>query len=200
MTLKALMVDVDGVVVRDPGGRLWNHNALADIGLDPGLFHERFFKVHWPEVVMGRADLHERLGPVLSEIAPHLTSQAVADYWFTHDGELDHLLLEDLAGMRASGLKLHLATVQEHYRARWLWDQLGLSRHFDAMHYAADYGVGKPDPAFYRAVEARTGYAGSELLLIDDSLRNVEAALAFGWQAVFWDGSRRLSAVLDEAR
>ena len=200
MTLKALMVDVDGVVVRDPGGRLWNHNALADIGLDPGLFHERFFKVHWPEVVMGRADLHERLGPVLSEIAPHLTSQAVADYWFTHDGELDHLLLEDLAGMRASGLKLHLATVQEHYRARWLWDQLGLSRHFDAMHYAADYGVGKPDPAFYRAVEARTGYAGSELLLIDDSLRNVEAALACGWQAVFWDGSRRLSAVLDEAR
>ncbi len=196
MTLKALMVDVDGVVIRHPAGLRWDHSIEADLGLSPRDLQEHFFKPHFAEIIAGKADLHDRLAPVLASIAPHLTSHRLAEYWFAQDSHLDHALLDDLAALRATGLELHLATVQEHHRARYLWETLGLRDRFEAIHYAADYGVGKPDPAFFRAVEARTGFAPGDLLLLDDSARNVESARACGWRGVLWDGARRLGDLL----
>ena len=192
------MVDVDGVLLVSPGGRSWSWNIQADLGLDPQLFQTRFFGPHWPDVMYGRADLHDRLTPVLAEIAPHLTSQALTDYWFARDAVRDDTLLADLAALRATGVALHLATVQEHHRARYLWETLGFRDRFDAIHYSADYGCGKPDPDFFQAVVARTGFAPADLTLIDDRASNVEGARACGWRGVLWDGSRRLADVLGD--
>ncbi len=199
MGLRALMVDVDGVVVRHPEGRRWDADMEVDLGLSPDDLQRAFFTPHFEDIVLGRADLHERLAPALAEIAPHLTSDRLAAYWFEQDGHLDHVLLEDLAGYRAAGLELHLATVQEHHRARHLWRTLGLNTRFEAMHYAADYGCKKPDTAFFRQVEARTGFAPHELLLIDDSARNVDGARACGWSAILWTGELRLAEALAQA-
>lgn len=199
MSLRALMVDVDGVVVRHPEGRRWDAEMEADLGLSPDDLQRAFFTPHFEDIVLGRADLHERLAPALAEIAPHLTSDRLAAYWFEQDGHLDQVLLEDLAACRADGLELHLATVQEHHRARHLWQTLGLNARFEAMHYAADYGCKKPDAAFFRLVEQRTGFAPHELLLIDDSARNVEAARACGWAAILWTGEHRLAEALAQA-
>ncbi|ODT89203.1 HAD-IA family hydrolase [Phenylobacterium sp. SCN 70-31] len=198
MALKALMVDVDGVIVTTrPGG--WAVDMETDLGLPIATLQAHFFGPHWDDVVMGRADLHDRLAPVLAEHAPHLTSQALADYWFAKDARLDDGLLADLAALRAGGLRLHLATVQEHRRAAYLWDVLGFRDRFDAMHYAADLGFGKPDPRFFAAVEARTGYAPPDLMLLDDRAANVEAARAAGWGGALWDGTEPLDAVLRRA-
>jgi putative hydrolase of the HAD superfamily len=193
--VRALMVDVDGVVITPrPGG--WAATLEADLGLSGETLQAHFFRPHWDDVVMGRAGLHDRLAPVLAQHAPHLTSQALAAYWFEKDALLDEGLLADLADLRARGVELHLATVQEHERAAYIWDRLGFRDRFDAMHYAADLGCGKPDPAFYAAIEARTGYAPADLILIDDRTANVDAALAAGWGGVLWDGTRRLGEVL----
>lgn len=190
------MVDVDGVLITSPGGRLWSHDLEADLGLDPKVLQARFFAPHWEDVILGRADLHDRLGPVLAEAAPHLTSQALCDYWFQKDAVVDEALLDDLAALRAEGVAVHLATVQEHHRARYLWDTLGFRRRFEAMHYAADLGRRKPEAAFFRAIETRTGLTPAELLLLDDKAENVEGARACGWRAALWDGSARLAEVL----
>lgn len=189
------MVDVDGVVVIPrPGG--WGADMEADLGFSVTLLQTHFFQTHWDDVVMGRAALHDRLAPVLAVHAPHLTSRTLTDYWFAKDAHLDHTLLADLAVLRAAGTTLHLATVQEHERATYLWDTLRLRDGFDAIHYSADLGCGKPDPAFYAAVEARTGLAPADLTLIDDKAVNVEAARAAGWRGVLWDGRRPLGDVL----
>ena len=39
----------------------------------------------------------------------------------------------------------------------------------------------------------------AELLLLDDTLANVQAARAAGWGGALWDGSARLAEVLAEA-
>jgi putative hydrolase of the HAD superfamily len=189
------MVDVDGVViVPRPGG--WAAEMERDLGLPVETLQAHFFKPHWDDIAHGRARLHERLARVLADHAPHLTSRRVAAYWFAQDAQLDHTLLADLAALRKTGIGLHLATVQEHERARHLWDTLRLRDCFDAIHYSADLGCGKPDPAFYAAVEARTGFVPADLVLIDDRAANVEAARAAGWGGVLWDGTRRLADVL----
>lgn len=185
------MVDVDGVIVI-PRRDGW----AADLGLSPTVLQAHFFAPHWTDIVLGRAGLHERLTPVLARIAPHLTSERLVAYWFERDAQLDVRLLEDLAAVRARGVEVHLATVQEHLRADFIWTRLCFSERFDALHYAADLGARKSDPAFYAAVEARTGFAPAELLLIDDTPRNIEAARAAGWGGRLWTGEARLADLL----
>ena len=189
------MVDVDGVVVKPRRGG-WAANLEQDLGLPLTVLQAQFFKPHWADVVNGRAGLHERLAPVLAEHAPHLTCERLCAYWFEHDSQLDDGLLEELAALRTAGLVLHLATVQEHLRAEHLWSRLGLRERFDAMHYSADLGCGKPDPAFFAAVAGRTGFAPAEMLLLDDKLENVEAARAAGWGGALWTGEEPLRALL----
>jgi putative hydrolase of the HAD superfamily len=192
VTVRALMVDVDGVLISHPPGRRWDSDLLADLAIDPDLLQERFFRAHFDEVVLGRADLLERLGLVMPTLGAVAAAELV-DYWFAHDAHLDRTLLADLDALPAQGLALHLATVQEHHRARYLWDDLGLRRHFSAMHYAADIGYRKTDPEFYQTVERRTGLLPEQCCLIDDSKRNIETAYIAGWQGALWTYGTRLA-------
>jgi putative hydrolase of the HAD superfamily len=133
------MLDVDGVVVRDPEARPWTADLQVELGIDPALLSSEFFDVYFDEVLLGRADLIERLDRVLPTLGAVSSSELVA-YRFTRDSVLDARLLADLDAARSQGLQLHLATLQEHRRASFLWDQLGLCEHFDAMHYSAALG------------------------------------------------------------
>jgi len=199
MPIRALMVDVDGVVVTslEPGG--WSTHLERDLGLSPARLREAFFAPHFGEIVHGRAKLRDRLAPVLAEIAPHLSAQTLIAYWFEQDAHLDHGLLAQIDALRAAGLKAHLATVQEHERADYLWTRLALKDHFDAIHYAADLGWAKPAAEFFREVEARTGFAPGEVFFIDDKAANVDAAKALGWHAAIWTGEETVVALMKQA-
>ena len=195
--LKALMVDVDGVVlVPQPGG--WGRDLEADLGLSLPRLQSEFFAQHWPDIEVGRAGLEERLAPVLARIAPHLSCEALTRYWFEKDANPDASLLEDLRRVRAAGLQVHLATVQEHRRAAYIWQTLRFNEQFEAIHYSAALGAKKPHSAFFRAIELRTGLAGQELMLIDDRVENVEGAQICGWRAALWDGRRTLFEILTD--
>jgi putative hydrolase of the HAD superfamily len=183
MRVKALMVDVDGVIIVHPHAKGWSTNLARDLGIAPELLQREFFSKHWDDIIHGRAGIHERLGPVLADIAPHLSSQALTEYWFGEDAHLNRQLLNELALFRQSGLQLHLATVQEHERVKFLWSVLQLSEHFDAIHYSAAVGFAKPDVRYFKAVEDETGFSGPELAFIDDKAINVSAAQACGWRA-----------------
>jgi putative hydrolase of the HAD superfamily len=196
MTLKVLMVDVDGVIVRHPDPKGWSANLEADLGLQVEDLQVAFFQPHFHDIVLGRATLRERLAPVLAEIAPHLTCDALCTYWFEQDSVLDNDLLDQLAAVRDTGIELHLATVQEHERANYLWTHLALNQRFDAMHYAAALGHAKPAPEFFAAIEAATGFAPREMFFIDDNAANVDAARSRGWPAAVWTGNDRLSDLL----
>ena len=199
MRFKALMVDVDGVVIVHPDAQGWSAHLERDLGLPRALLQSAFFEPHWPDIILGRAGLRERLAPVLAEIAPGLSVDRLIRYWFENDAHLYKGLLAQLAPIRAGGVELHLATVQEHERARYIWDELALKQHFDGMHYAAELGWAKPAAQFFRAITARSGFAPDEIFFIDDKQANVDAARGEGWSAALWDGTRPLAALMAEA-
>jgi len=196
--IKALMIDVDGVLVsgRPSDGRHWATDLEADLGLSFAILQEAFFKRYWEDIVTGRADLRERMANTLPQIAPQLSAEQVLAYWFRQDSLLDHELLDYLAALRHGGLPVYLATNQEHERARYLMETLGLAAHVDGCHYSAAVGHGKPAPEFFDAVARKVGLPAGELLLVDDSEENVRAAIAAGWQAAHWTGRQRLSALM----
>jgi putative hydrolase of the HAD superfamily len=188
------MVDVDGVLVIQSDGRRWDANLREDLGIDPVVLHERFFRVHFDDVVLGRADLFERLDRVLPDLGA-TTSAELVRYWFAHDAHLDRGLMTDLDAARQRGVAVHLATVQEHHRARYLWRTVELRTHFDGLHYAAEIGHRKTDPEFYEIVGRRTGLPPGEHVLIDDSEDNIIVALAAGWRAALWQPGMTLQSI-----
>ena len=60
-----------------------------------------------------------------------------------------------------------------------------------------ELGFAKPDPAIYRAVTAATRRPPEELVFFDDTLENVQAAVAEGWHAEQVQGCEELRTALE---
>src|SRR5580765_3779337 len=182
------MVDVDGVLVdgRPEDGRHWHASIEEDLGFTSATLHERFFAPYWENIVLGHAGLMDHVATALQTIAPQISPAAFVAYWFERDSRLVAPLLAELSLVRSAGIRVYLATNQEHLRAAYLMEKLGLAEHVDGMFYSARLGAKKPDMDFFAKVRAAVGLRGEELLLIDDSRQNIDAALEAGWQALHW--------------
>ena len=69
-------------------------------------------------------------------------------------------------------------------------------RWFDGTVVSSAEGVAKPDAEIFRRLLSRYGLTAQTTLLIDDSQRNVDSALAFGMQAVRFQSPAQLRAWL----
>lgn len=186
--IKALMVDVDGVLVegRPEDGCHWQSSIEEDLGVSSDALSEHFFVPYWESIVLGRCGLMEPLTYALQQIAPHVSAAQLSAYWFERDSRLSVPLLREISWVRAAGTEVYLATNQEHMRAAYLMDELGLAEHVDGIFYSAQLGAKKPDTQFFTRIQAALGRRGEEFLLIDDSLSNIRAALEVGWQVLHW--------------
>lgn len=193
--VKAIIFDVDGVLITNEGSDAgpWQMHLERDLGLHPETLQKAFFLPHWDDIVCGRTSIEERLTLVLKDIAPHLPTEELLTYWFKADAHAEQGLLDRIKQLNSHmDAGFHLATNQEHRRANYLWQTLGLNAHFDAIHYSADIGHAKPDDGFYATIENRLGLTGPEILFFDDQAKNIEAAKARGWQAHVWEGGETL--------
>jgi len=196
--IKALMVDVDGVLIngRPSDGQHWGADLENDFGVPFAVLQSEFFAPYWEQVVTGNADLRECLTGALAKIKPKVSVDRLLQYWFQGDARINDQLLRDIAVHRSAGLRIYLATNQEHERARYLMDNLGLSAHVHGIYYSAALGVRKPRLEFFHRIAEMTGLKPEELLLIDDTGENVEAASAAGWHAARWTPNMTLDALI----
>lgn len=192
--MRTVLFDVDGVIIRgmhsDPARwRRWDGELKADLGIEPDLLVERFFKgVFSTEVIVGRKSLIAALEETLPAVGFSGSPFSFVAYWFERDSELDLPLVEIARSLReCRSARLFLATNQEHLRAFHLWNGLGLRHIFEDILYSARLGVAKPDRAFFEQVDRRIGPQPEPPLLFDDSPAVIEAARAFGWEAVHVD-------------
>jgi putative hydrolase of the HAD superfamily len=177
-----LALDLDGVVLTGhaEGGR-WDRYLARDLGIDTAVLQEKFFQPYWRDIMLGRRDLFLVLEACWPEMKCKASPRDFVDYWFRCDYTVDDALLKVVDSWRAGGGTCVLATNQEHHRARFVWNDGGLSQHFDEMFYSAALGVEKPQPAFYRTVTDKVD--DRSITFLDDAIANVEAASAAGWTA-----------------
>lgn len=198
VSAKVLMMDVDGVLVsgRPTDGRHLFAELEHDLGLSPDRLRETFFTPFWEAIVTGREGLTERLGPVLAEIAPKVSAERLIAYWFENDSRVDENVLAAMRQYRQRGVPVFLATNQEHMRADYLMQKVGLGEHVDGIIYSAAVGHRKPAAEFFDHAAATAGAEPADIVLVDDTLANIEGARRRGWNAVHWTNEQPLAEAL----
>ena len=196
--MKCLMLDVDGVVVhgRPEDGQLWAKNIERDLGIVPERLHALFFAPHWDAIVTGRKNLVSVLEEILPLLTHSITAQSFIEYWFERDSRVDEAVLMECDELRKRGVRIFLATNQEHMRAQYIMDRLSLRKRVDGMIYSAEIAARKPQRSFFEVALKRSGFAAGETILVDDTKANVIAALNAGWQAVHWSEGSSLIELL----
>ncbi|EKF44027.1 HAD family hydrolase [Nitratireductor indicus C115] len=198
---RCLMLDVDGVLIngRPEDGRSWATDIERDLGIPLEKLSSVFFAPHWEDIVSGRKNLLDTVEACLPLLAPGLTAIELIDYWFSRDSRIDESLLQECDELRRRDTHIFLATNQEHMRAEHLMERLALEKHVDGIIYSAKIGARKPQPAFFEAASRLSGFAPANILLVDDTKANVEAAVQAGWRAEHWFGNGSLLSLVDRA-
>ncbi|WP_073053055.1 HAD family hydrolase [Kaistia soli] len=195
-----IFFDVDGVLIDGWHADLalrkpWDATLTVDLGVDRAAFQSRFFgsagqrsESLMHQCVIGRRDLADALAEVLPEVGYHGRVEDFMGYWFEKDSNLNDEVLRLVTALKQSGdVQLYMATGQEHHRAAYLWNELGLSRHFDGMFYSAALGYPKKDVRFFEAINQKLGIdAARRPLFFDDQPEIVASARNAGWDGTIF--------------
>ncbi|MGR6468795.1 HAD family hydrolase [Rhizobium sp. PAMB 3182] len=190
-----IFFDVDGVLidgwhVRPELRRPWDATIEEDLGVDRLALQRQLFAgeggaAPMTDCITGRRDLADVLAEVLPRTGYRGSVGDFMRYWFEKDSNQNAAVFSLVKRLRAlGGRQLFLATGQEHHRARYLWDDLKFSEHFDDLFYSAEIGFGKNDPRFFEAINDRLSIAMGERPLFFDDQRDIcDIAIACGWDA-----------------
>lgn len=173
--LKALLLDVDGVLVIPP--------VMFGAALTPQSAAQAFFLGPFLSASIGQADLPELLPPLLAALGYVGTPEQFMAEWFAAENHPNIPLLNEVRALRAAGWPVYLATNQERHRLAYLLHDIGLDQLVDGEFASCTVGVRKPDVVYFERVQRELGLLPRQIVFWDDAPGNVEAALAAGWAA-----------------
>jgi 2-haloacid dehalogenase len=118
-------------------------------------------------------------------------------------GRWDEMVGEPIAGtvelvkqLKATGIRLVALTNWSAETFPRVRHRLGFLDHFEAVLVSGTVGLIKPDPAIYLLLIERHAVDVRHSMFIDDSIRNVEAAAALGFDAVHFRSPGQLAEEL----
>lgn len=108
----------------------------------------------------------------------------VIDMWWSHEFWLEDAfsLVKEL---KKSGYRLAILTNNWNDMGPRLINVPGIEN-FDYIFESSDIKLRKPDPAVFQYVEDKIQTTGNDILLIDDTEKNIVAAKSFGWQSFLY--------------
>lgn len=178
---RAVLWDVGNVIVR------WDPRALyAKIFEEPAdldRFLSHVCTIDWHVAHDLGADFAQNAAPLIARFPEHEAQIRAWDERF--DEMLSGPIPETAAVIDALAERgVPQFALTNMPQSKWPAVQAISPRHFDHFRdsiVSGDEGVIKPDRRIYEIVLERTGLAASDLLFVDDSPRNIEAADALGF-------------------
>jgi putative hydrolase of the HAD superfamily len=198
-TIKAVVSDFDGVLRAFPGDK---RAALEKkLGLPEGTFlNALFITRRYSEAVLGKVTDEEwrirASEDIGKEFGEECAKAALVDYQNGFPGIVVEEVLSIYKAL-APGIELHLMTNATSRLARDL-EMLDLRKYFDRVFNSSEFGIAKPDAAAFRHVLDSVSLGPEELLFIDDTQANVDAAESLGIQSHLFISSGELYKFLAE--
>jgi HAD superfamily hydrolase (TIGR01509 family) len=176
LTGKAVVFDWGGVLMQtvDPEPR---HRWDRRLGLPPGSVENDWEAVR-----------------VMLKLTPAALVDLRKDFY--SGDALSEELLVVIRGLRTKGILIGLLSNNSLELVDML-TTMQIDQIFDACVISAQIGIMKPAPAAYRTILQQMGIKPSQALLIDDSLRNIEGALALGMEAICYVPGIDLPALIE---
>jgi putative hydrolase of the HAD superfamily len=173
--IEIVLFDAGGVVFRfQPERRL--HALMTATGLEPEDVHARLWESGFSSDCVTDAELTRiwslafEPDPDVLAIAARLRARGLRTGLLTNNSSLVHAAME----------RHHTQTIAR----------------FDPLLFSYRLGTSKPDPALWPAVAKELACRTDQLLLIDDTARNVESAVAAGLHALPFSAADELAAAL----
>ena len=178
--LPVIFCDFDGVI------RHWDNTALFEqevaFQLPKGTTFKAAFSAELllPAITGQVKDevWRDRVEQTLAKTVPHHQTTQLVHAWSNSPASIDFHLLETLRTM----LPNHAIALVTNATSCLNQDMVNLQidKAFDFVINSSEIGVAKPEVDFYRQAAQLTGATIETSLFIDDSLKNVQAAEAFG--------------------
>ena len=184
MSLKAVLFDMDGVIVDNLPYHVEAWLLFCErngIPLTKEVFYKELNGMNSKDTFewfykkeMTRAEVE-----VLEEEKELLYREFYAEHRKPAKG-----LLTFLHNLRSSGIKTALATSAGPGNIDFIVDGLGIRDQFDAIIGGAEVTKGKPDPEIYLKAAALVGVSPADCIVIEDSLQGIASGQAAGASVV----------------
>ena len=188
MTLRAVLIDLDGVI------RLW-HDAYDDgLMAATGLTIETIGRIAFAEDLLPLAvtgqisdgEWRDRVRDRLVATNPAIDGRAAVAAWSRPIGRVNEPVLKLVAEWRERAAVALITNATSR-----LPDDLaalGLTQAFDVIINSSAIGVAKPDPAIFRYTLEQLGVLPGDALFIDDTASHIAAARDVGLAAFHFTG------------
>jgi len=181
MSYKAILFDADGVLQTTSASWRQGFAKFLPDPDDVDTFLNEVFAAEAP-CLTSDLDFTTELSKVLFEWEISHSVDDVLTMWqqiFPIDG-----MQAVVRWVRQEGFAACLATNQQTYRANYMRYELDYNSWFDHQFYSCDLMAAKPTPDFFFEIILRLDMKPSELLYIDDSEKNIQAAMTLGIDSI----------------
>ena len=195
MTIKAIIWDVGGVIIRthDYAPR---EELAARFGIDRAELEQTIFADGISDRAQrGEITTQELWGYVgrKYDLSPDAL-QAFMDQFWAGD-RVDYDLVDQIRALRGEYITGLLSNAWDDLRAvivqEWAIDDA-----FDSMTISAEEGVAKPDARIYKIALERAGVAPQEAVFLDDMEQNIEAARRVGMHGIVFQSPEQATRAL----
>jgi putative hydrolase of the HAD superfamily len=176
-----MIFDVGGVVFNahnNDGTYLWLSTILDDLGLTKEHL-DKIFCEKWSDLVRGKIETIDYLEDVFKDPDFHelnITPEIFINYWLEKDHHPNQSMLEFIKSLDNP---YYLGTNQEKQRTNHIIKTVG--EHFDGCFSSCQIGFMKPETGFFEYIQNELALSPHDLILIDDTAKNIEAAKKCGW-------------------
>ena len=183
MNITTFVFDLDGVICMPPFRFAKHLEEEFDLTLDDT---REFFRGPFLDCLRGQRDLFEEIAPWLPKWGLQMSVEELLDRWFNEESVVDARMIAVVMRLERVGVRCVLGTNQEKHRGDFVRKEMGFDQFMSAVYLSADAGAMKPDTPFYAYVTDQLVIPRDEIMFVDDSAANVDAARTFGWRALHY--------------
>lgn len=159
-----------------------------DLGISYQQITSFFSSRDFTDALVGKENLKTVLNRYFEKNMIYFDVEEFISYWFTKDSHLNLDVLKSIIHIKAD--RKYLVTIQEQYRANYLWEVLGLKKYFDGIFYSGDIGYLKDESEFYLTINQRLDidFTKDSVRYIDDNPKFVKIASENGCNSTLFKG------------
>jgi glucose-1-phosphatase len=191
MTIKAIVIDFGGVLVRsedESGRRAWERR----LNLKPGeLAHLVFDSTVAKAATVGKASERDVWDYVFKTLGLSLEQSIELKRDFWAGDRLDSTLVNHIKDFRSKMRTAILSNAWDNARSAFINDYL-FGEAFDEIIISAEVGLKKPDPEIYILATKLLDVTPENMIFIDDFPQNVAAAAAIGIRSILFTSTSQV--------